>query len=67
MTSALRIMADALRREGFRKIGEERVMRVGTVRVYQRFKYRVGSKKPVPVEEAILYPDGSLERFKIGA
>lgn len=67
MTSALRILSNALRSEGFRKIGEERVMRVGTVRVYQRKAYRVGFKEAVPVEEAILYSDGNLERFRIGA
>lgn len=63
----VRTMTDKLRRDGFEKIGEERVMRVGTVRVYQRFAYRIGYKEPVAVEEAIVYPDGNVERFRIGA
>lgn len=65
--SPVRTITQALNREGFRKIGEERVMRVGTVRVYQRCAYRLGLAKAVPVEEAIVYPDGNVERFRIGA
>jgi hypothetical protein len=66
MTLCRRI-TDQLRSEGFCKIGEDRVMRVGTIRVYQKRRYRPGFDRPVPVEEAIVYPDGNFERYKVGA